>query len=490
MLLTDAEQIELLNNWDNMTLQEQQGFISILEENDKLKSIIGSGYEEFWNDKHRYRVVKGGRGSKKSTTTAIWFIYNIMQHPLANAVCVRNVGNTHKDSTFAQLKWAARKLGVYDEWTFIENPREARYNKTGQKIIFRGFDEPLKLTSLTTDVGVMCWAWFEEAFEIPIESDFDTFDEGIRGEMPEGLWKQITITYNPWISSHWTKSRFWDGECPENTFRLTTTFRCNEYLDDADRNKIEVLEHTNPRRWKVVGLGEYGLPGGTYFEEFTEDTHVIDAFPIPDHWKRYITIDYGLDMLAAYWIAVDTHNKAYVYKELYKSGLIISDAASEILRVNGKDQIYQSFAPPDLWNRRQETGKSAAELFMDSGVILNKAKNDRVQGWWNLKEWLKPYKDEQGINTANLVVFKNCVNLIRTLPQLAIDEVDPNDCATEPHELTHAPDAIRYFVAGRPSPSVKVRVSQHQEGSIEHKMEEHLNKLLERKVNGGNFDYV
>lgn len=421
-----------------------------------LKKIVGGGYDEFWNDKSRYRVLKGGRGSKKSTTTALWFIWHIMKHPLANAVAVRKTFNTNKDSTWAQLKWAARKLDVYDKWDFKVSPLEAVYKPTGQKILFRGFDDPLKLTSMTVDVGELCWVWMEEAFEIDKEEDFDTFDESIRGEMPEGLWKQITITYNPWISSHWTKTRFWDGECPPNTFRLTTTYKCNEYLDDADRQKIEDLEHTNPARYKVVGLGEYGMPGGTYFDEFSESVHVIKPFVIDENWRRYRVLDYGLDMLACYWIAIDYQGKGYIYKELHESGHIVSQAAKRILEVT-IEPIHQTFAPPDLWNRRNDTGKSAAQIFQENGIYLSQAENGRVQGCLDLKEWLFPYdtKDEltgEVIKTTNLKVFNNCVNLIKSLENIQKDEKDPNVYATEPHILTHSIDAIRYFVAGRPRP--------------------------------------
>lgn len=420
-----------------------------------LPEIVGKGYASFWTTKKRYRVLKGGRGSKKSVTTALWFIYNIMKYDKANAVVVRKTFNTHKDSTFAQLKWAAKRLGVFEKWRFTLSPLECTYLATGQKILFRGFDDPLKLTSITVDTGVLCWAWVEEAYELESADDFDTFDESIRGEMPEGLWKQVTLTYNPWVNSHWTKERYWDNEYP-NTFRLTTTYKCNEWLDDADRKKIEDLELTNPDRYKVVGLGDYGIPGGTYFDEFRSDIHVVEPFVIPSDWRRYISIDYGLDMLAAYWIAVDTHQKAYVYKELYQSGLIISDAAKAIKAMTN-ESIYQTLAPPDLWNRQRETGKSTAEIFNDNGIRLNPADNNRVQGWYNLKEWLKPYEDEQGVKTASLVIAKNCVNLIRTLPQLQFDDKNPNDVATEPHELTHAPDAIRYFIAGRPRPTIEQR---------------------------------
>lgn len=416
-----------------------------------LPDVIGKGYASFWKSKNFFRIVKGGRASKKSTTAALWYIYNIMKYPLANAVVVRQVYNTHKNSTFAELKKAAKRLKVYDKWKFTESPLQCVYRPTGQKILFYGFDDPMKLTSMTVDTGFLCWAWFEEVFEIDNEEDFDTFVEGIRGQVPPPLFKQVTLTYNPWINTHWTKTKFWDNEYPD-TFRDTTTHKCNEFLDISDHKRIDDLEETNPERYKVVGLGEYGIPGGAYFDEFRKDIHVIEPFIIPDHWRRYISLDYGLDMLANYWIAMDSNNKAYVYKELYESDLIISDAAKRIKEVNGDDVIYSKFAPPDLWNRRQETGKSAAQLFSENGVVLTKANNNRVQGWYNLKEWLKPYDDEQGIKTASLVIFKNCVNLIRTLPQLQRDNKDPNDVATDPHELTHGPDAIRYFIAGRPSP--------------------------------------
>ena len=163
-------------------------------------------------------------------------------------------------------------------------------------------------------------------------------------------------------------------------------------------------------------------------------------------------MDYGLDMLACYWIAVDERGKAYVYKELYKSGLIVTDAAGKINELTS-EKVDAYYAPPDLWNRHSDTGKSTAEIFADCGILLVRTQNDRVQGWYNLHEWLKPYIDEQKRKAAKLRIFENCVNLIRTLPALQYDEKNPDDCAREPHEVTHAPDAIRYFIAGRPIPA-------------------------------------
>lgn len=420
-----------------------------------LPDIIGKGYASFWNDKHRYRVLKGGRGSKKSTTQALWLIYNLMKYPLANALVVRKTGNTHKDSTFAQLKWAAKKLGVYDKWDFILNPLECRYKATGQKILFRGFDDPLKLTSMTVDTGVLCWVWLEEAYEIDNEQDFNTLDESIRGEMPQGLWKQLTLTFNPWVNSHWTKSRFFDKQDP-NAFALTTTYKCNEFLDEQDKANIEALQFTNPDRFKVVGLGDYGIPGGVYFDEYRTDVHEIEAFPIPEHWRRYRVFDYGLDMLACYWVAIDTYGISYIYKEIYESGLIVSEATRKIKEFT-TEAIYQTIAPPDLRNRQKDTGKSIEDLFRENGIVLTIANNDRVQGWMNVKEQLKVYDtlNEAGepIKATKLyIVKKACPNLCRTLPQIQCDPKDVNDTADQPHELTHAPDAVRYFCASRAKP--------------------------------------
>jgi phage terminase large subunit len=434
--------------------------LRLLQQEAEVKRIVGQGYDDFWEDKHRYRVLKGGRGSKKSTTTALWFIYNIMKYKNSNAVCVRKTYNTHKDSTFAQLKWATRQLGVFEKWKFTVNPMECVYEPTGQKILFRGFDDVLKLTSLTVDVGVLCWAWLEETYEIDNESEFDTLDETIRGEMPNGLWKQLTLTYNPWVNSHWTKKRFFDNVDPL-AFTLTTTHKCNEYMDQADHDKIEMLQYTNPDRYNVVGLGEYGIPGGTYFDEFRKDIHVIKSFVIPEHWNRYTTKDYGLDMLANYWIAVDTHNNEYVYKELYESDLIISAAAKRIREVNGNDRPLIKYAPPDLDNRRQETGKSAKDIFGENGEYLTRAGNDRVDGALAIKEHIKVIetKDEQTgeiKQTSRLRIFDNCVNLIRCLPQIQKDESNPNAYATEPHELTHSVDALRYYCIMRQTPTIEV----------------------------------
>lgn len=423
-----------------------------------LPDVIGRGYKTFWNFKGRYRICKGSRASKKSKTAALWYIYNMMKYPLANTLVVRQVYSTLKDSCYTELKWAINRLGVAHLWKCTQSPLEMTYKPTGQKIYFRGMDDPLKLTSITVEHGYLCWVWIEEAYQITNEKDFDTLDESIRGYIPPetGLFKQITMIFNPWSRSIWIKPRFFDVPPDPDILAITTNYTCNEWLDAADLRKFERMKEENPERYKTAGLGEWGIDGLVFFPEFTETDHVIEPFNLPKEWRRYITLDYGMDMLACYWIAVDTVGNAYVYRELYEgrdngkglngAGHIISEAAARILELTPDDEeITATFAPPDLWNRRQETGRSVADIFSEYGIHLTKTSNDRLDGWASMHEWLKVQRNEFGQMKPRMQIFKTCVNLIRCLPELQYDEKRVNDAANTPHEITHAPDAIRGF---------------------------------------------
>ena len=135
-----------------------------------LKKAVGKGYNKFWHFKGRYRVIKGSRASKKSKTTALWYITNMMKYPGANLLVIRKTFRTLKDSCFTELKWAINRLCVQDHWKITESPLQMEYLPTGQKIYFRGLDDPLKVTSITVDVGSLCWMWIEEAYEIDVVS--------------------------------------------------------------------------------------------------------------------------------------------------------------------------------------------------------------------------------------------------------------------------------------------------------------------------------
>lgn len=289
--------------------------------------------------------------------------------------------------------------------------------------------------------------------------------------------KQIKSSTNPGGVGHsWVKERFIDRCCngifsDGNGTRqfIPAKVSDNSFLMKNDKGYINRLNRLGEKDRRALLYGDWDIFDGQYFSEFRRSIHVVRPFSIPKHWKRYFTMDYGLDMFAGYFIAVDTQGKAYVYREIYKPNLIISAAAKEIIAAGEKD-ISVYYAPPDLYSRRQDTGKSVAEIFAEHGILLAKSENSRVQGWYNLKEWLTPYKDEMGNVTANMVIFENCTNLIRTLPALTFDRTNPNDVAVHPHEITHAPDAIRYFVSGRPSPALP-HTAEDEENSYDRQIE-------------------
>lgn len=278
----------------------------------------------------------------------------------------------------------------------------------------------------------------------------------------EGYPKQVKSSTNPGGVGHmWVKERFIDPSPPMTVFSAANTTRVfipsriddNLFLmkGDPDYKKRLLALPENQRR--ALLHGDWNIFEGQYFPEFTEETHVCDPFPIPESWRRYRTVDYGLDRLACLWVAIAPDGDVYVYRELCESGLIISEAARRITEYNGSDKIYATLAPPDLWSRSQETGKSKAILFSEGGIHFTKSSNDRETGWLAIKELLKT--DENG--HARLRVFRQCREIIRCLPMLQIDPQKPSDTLTEPHAITHAPDALRGFAITFTHPAREIK---------------------------------
>nr|DAH93145.1 MAG TPA: Large subunit terminase [Caudoviricetes sp.] len=284
---------------------------------------------------------------------------------------------------------------------------------------------------------------------------------------------RIYITCNPGGVGHsWVKRLFIDrdyteAENPEDYEFIQSKVYDNTVLMEKDPDYVHMLE-TLPEDMRKAWLdGDWNVFAGQYFREWRDDIHIIDPIEIPEWWRRYFAMDYGLDMLAGYWIAVDGEGQAYVYREIYQSGLIASEAAQKIKELTGGENIEQWLAPPDLWNRRNDTGRSVADIFMEQDIPLTQVDNDRINGWQDVHEWLKPYDTTDIITgepkkAAGLRFFRNCRNVIRCLPMVQYDEHKPNDVANEPHELTHAPDAIRYFCSGRPFAGKPPEAKKHK----------------------------
>lgn len=287
------------------------------------------------------------------------------------------------------------------------------------------------------------------------EYQFECLKACLRGGRP-GYPKRFYITCNPGGVGHaWVKRLFIDrqyrpGENPAEYTFIPARVTDNAYLMRTNPDYLRQLESLPEEMKKAWLYGEWDAFAGQFFPEFSRELHVCRPFPLPADWERYYVNDYGLDMLAGLWIAVSPQGRAVVYREIYRSGLVASEAARAVLASEeAGEPIALRLAPPDLWGRSRDSGLSVVELFAREGVRFCRADNNRVPGWMALREWLKPVTGPDGGKTARMRIFANCVNLIRTLPLLRFDRKNPNDCANEPHELTHAPDALRYFAGMR-----------------------------------------
>lgn len=289
--------------------------------------------------------------------------------------------------------------------------------------------------------------------------------------------KMIKSSTNPGGVGHtWVKERFIDigepnkiHECPLNDETTETGTRIfipslvtdNKFMLSYDPDYIKRLDNLPEKERKALKDGDWDIYDGMFFPEFKRRIHVIEPFIIPEEWDRYITLDYGLDMFAVLFIARDPKGKAYVYNEIHKNNLIVSEARQVLKSVMRHYKYVSKYAPPDLWNRNRDTGKSTAELFREGNIDLTKSSNNRIVGWQAVKEWLKvkKVKNEQTgeiYEDSDLKIFSNCINLIKYLPQLQHSEKNPNDVATEPHEPTHITDALRYFCVMRTNPSKEI----------------------------------
>ena len=392
----------------------------------KLPEVVGKGYKAFWNFKGRYRVCKGSRASKKSKTTALWYIVNMMKYRKANLLVVRKSYRTLKDSCFTELRWAIHRLGVDDFWDYRLNPLEIIYKPTGQKIYFRGLDDPLKVTSITVDVGNLCWLWIEEAYEIGKESDFDMLDESIRGQVDGDLFKQITITFNPWNERHWLKKRFFDTEDPD-TLAITTNYLCNEWLDKADFAVFERMKQYNPRRYNVAGLGNWGVIEGVVYERWKEESFSLKDLPKDAQPAFGLDFGYTNDPSALFCGYVSIEQKRlYVWDEMYKKGLSNKAIFDEVNRMGyTKERITADCAEPKSIDELKGLGIRRIEAAKKGKDSVN-----------NGIQW---------IQDLEIIIHPRCVNFILEISLYSWKKDKFGKALNEPEDdNNHLMDAMRY----------------------------------------------
>lgn len=393
-----------------------------------LPELVGKGYRDFWNFKGRYRVCKGSRASKKSKTTALFFIYSMMKYPGANLLVIRKVYRTLKDSCFTDLKWAINRLQVNDYWDIKESPLGMVYIPTGQKILFRGLDDPLKVTSITVEIGNLCWAWLEEAYEINKEQDFNMLDESIRGKIEGPLYKQITLTLNPWNERHWIKKRFFDVK-DENVMAKTTNYMCNEWLDESDKKLFEDMKKNNPRRYQVAGLGEWGIVEGLVYENWEEKEFDVNEISRHEGVKSAFGLDFGYtnDPSAFFCGLIDVANKKiYVFDEIYRNAMKNREIAEEIIRKGyGKEKIVADSQEPKSIDELYDLGLK--------GIRKSRKGKDSIN---NGVQYIQDYK---------IIIHPRCVNFITEISNYMWDKDKFDNPINKPvDDFNHLMDAMRY----------------------------------------------
>lgn len=334
--------------------------------------------------------------------------------------------NTHRDSTFAQLKWAQEKLGVAHLWSNTTSPLEMTYKPTGQKILFRGFDDVLKLASTTVNKGSLCFVWIEEAYEIESEQDFQKLDLSVpRGVIPEGLFKQTTITFNPWNEKHWLKKRFFDAE-DQNVSVYSTNYLCNEFLDKTDLAVFERMKNLSPAQYRVAALGEWGVSEGLIFERFSKGSLQIEEAEAYK-WRNFFGLDYGYSNDPTAFIAFSANpidKILYIFDEFYFKRMLNSDIAAKIKEMGySKERIRADSAEP-------KSNEDLRRMGISRILPSVKGKDSVINGIMGIKEY-------------KIIINPECINTYNEFSSYRWDTSSPFKNVPADSD-NHLMDALRY----------------------------------------------
>ena len=402
-----------------------------------LPQQIGGGYHDFINTKARYRAVKGGRASKKSCNISLQYVYDIMYYGsvkgvFPNLLVVRKYMNTNWNSTRAQLIWAIYKLGVEGFWKIPKGENTLTYLPTGQQILFRGLDDAQNITSITVSIGNLCWVWFEEAYQITSEDDFNKVDLSIRGQLPEGLFKQITLSFNPWSDKHWIKKRFFDVK-DDDIFAITTNYMCNEFLSDDDKKLYEKMKENNPKRYRIEGLGEWGISEGLIYsnwkvEDFDVEKLVADNYR-NDNFVSCNGMDFGYNdptvMLGIY--ADKKKFKIWIWYEYYQRMMENRKIAGQLIT----DGFQKSIIRADSEDPRTINELKLLGLHGIKGA--KKGSGSVLGGIQKLQDY-------------EIIIHPSCTNTINDISNYAWEKDRLTDKVTNKpeHDFSHSMDALRY----------------------------------------------
>lgn len=319
----------------------------------------------FWDVQdhgHTFYWLPGGRGSTKSSFVGIEVPLLLMQHPQCHAIVLRKVGNTIKNSVYPQIQWGIEQLCVADRFKCITSPHEITYKATGQKILFFGVDDPMKVKSIKLPFGYVGIVWYEELDQFSGMEEIRNLNQSLlRGG--ETYW--VFASYNPPKSrNNWVNEEILN-EYPDRLVHKTTYLDVpREWLGEQFLLEAEKLKAKNETAYNHEYLGEVTGTGGAVFEN-VEDMVMTDEM-ISQFDRRYYGLDFGfaVDPLAFVAMHYDAkHEELYVFDEIYQQKLTNSNAAQLILRKIGSQHIMADSAEP----------KSIAEM-KAAGLFISGAK--------------------------------------------------------------------------------------------------------------------
>lgn len=286
--------------------------------------------------------------------------------------------------------------------------------------------------------------------------------------------KRFYLTCNPGgIGHRWVKRLFIDrqyindpddperNEDPKDYTFIPATVDDNPFLLEANPMYVKQLANMPEDLRRAHRYGDWDALGGNYFKGFG-DQHLFRPFKIPEHWPRYRSFDYGLDMFAMGWETVDQDGRSWVYRYYEKPDLVVEEASAQAkAHTLPGEKIQATYAPPDMWARLKDTGKTMAELFMTYGLPIIRSDNSRVQGHMVMKDMMQPIPlndpyvkslfpaGQVPEKLPGLMIFDNLDRLISDIRDIQADEKNPNDCAKQPHDVTHSVDMLRYYCVSR-----------------------------------------
>ena len=359
------------------------------------------GFKEVNQSRKRYIVEKGSAGSGKSVDAAQEYILRLMRDKGRNLVCIRKVDISNRDSTFAELTGAIYRMfgdKADQYWQINMSPLKLTCKANGNQIIFRGVNDEKqreKLKSITFQKGKLTDVWIEEATEIT-QADFEIIDDRLRGQLPDGQFYQIRMTFNPVNKNHWIKKVFFDIPDP-NVLTHHSTYLGNRFIDDAYRQRMERRKKVDPEGYLIYGLGEWGEIGGLILHNW----EVKDISQNPADYDDFANgQDFGFNHANVILPVGFKDDDIYITNELYEFGKDTNEliALAMQLGIDRRKQMWCDSAEPDRIKMWKKAGFRASGVDKGGSAGSVKAQID----------WLKQRK---------IYVHPHCVNTIKELQQ-------------------------------------------------------------------------